>query len=380
MSKLRILLVSVGMFGQHYLRELTGPNVDGDLIGIVDIAPNLKERFPVIGERQIPVYSSLDAFYAEDTADLAVICAPIHLHTEMVMTALSHGSHVLCEKPLCADEAETLQMAKAAEDAGRVLAVGWQLNYDPVVLRIKQDILSGRLGKPICGRCIHAMRRGRNYYSRNNWSGHITVDGRPAMDSPFMNGCAHNFQLMTFLLGDGLSEAQDICSVEGELYRANPVIENYDIAALRFTTESQIPLLYLTAHPLAARDLGHIAEIRFDKGSLTWGRHKPYRFGGYDGTSIIYSEGADAISLRKLHDVIHCIQNGTMPVSLARTGLPHLRAVTMAQKLPIRQIDPAHIEVLEGGGDRFLCVTDLETVLMNAYDSESLPDEIGLTL
>ena len=381
MSKLRILLVSVGQFGQRYLDELTARTDDGELIGVVDIAPDLSRRFPVIRERNIPVYQSLNDFYAKDTADLAVICSPIHLHTEMVLTALRHGSHVLCEKPLCADEAETLQMSDAAEAAGRFLAVGWQLNYDPVVLRIKRDILEGRFGKPIRGRCIHAMRRGRNYYSRNNWSGHITVNGRPVLDSPFMNGCAHNFQLMTFLLGGSLSEAQDIKGVEGELYRANPAIENYDIAALRFTTVENVTLLYLTAHPLAAKDLGQSAEIRFDAGVLSWGRHRQYRFDYLDGRApVIYGPGADSISLKKVHDIIRCIREQAQPVSLARTGLPHLRAVKLAQNLPIRQIDPEHIEVLEGDGDRFLCVQDLESVLMNAYTAYALPGEIGQTL
>lgn len=84
----------------------------------------------------------------------------------------------------------------------------------------------------------------------NNWAGRITCQGREVFDSPFTNACAHHFQMLTFLLGPTMRTACDIESVQAELYRANPTIENYDIAALRFQTAQGLPLLYYTAHPI----------------------------------------------------------------------------------------------------------------------------------
>ena len=101
MERPTILLISVGFYGQKYLAEVAGRDVGGDVVGIVEPAPDVKERFPVIAGRGWPVYASLEAFYAERTADLAVISSPIHLHTEMAIACMRHGSHVLCEKPLC---------------------------------------------------------------------------------------------------------------------------------------------------------------------------------------------------------------------------------------------------------------------------------------
>ena len=72
----------------------------------------------------IPVYRTLEEFYKTDYADLTIICAPIHLHTQMVMTALGHSSNVLCEKPLCANADETIKMATEAGRNGKILAVG----------------------------------------------------------------------------------------------------------------------------------------------------------------------------------------------------------------------------------------------------------------
>ena len=116
-DRVRILLVSVGMYGQKYLAEAVEHDVGGDVAGIVDVAENLTEKFPVIAERGIPVYHSLQAFFEQDQADLAVISSPIHLHAAMVLECLENGANVLCEKPLCLTEDETLAMAEAARNA-----------------------------------------------------------------------------------------------------------------------------------------------------------------------------------------------------------------------------------------------------------------------
>ncbi|MBQ9198151.1 MAG: Gfo/Idh/MocA family oxidoreductase [Clostridia bacterium] len=376
----RILLISVGMYGQKYLAEATGGDVGGDVVGIVDVAPGLAEKFPVIAQRGIPVYTSLDGFFAADRADLAVISSPIHLHTVMALDCLKNGAHVLCEKPLCLTEEETLRLAGAARQAGRFLALGWQLNYDRAVLALKADILSGRFGRPLRARCVHAMRRGRNYYARSAWAGRIAVDGREVLDSPFMNACAHHFQLMTFLLGATMETAIGVQSVEGELYRGNPNVENYDIAALRFIAESGVPLCYYTAHPLKTKNLGQEGLAEFEGGTLTWGKGKPFRMVTCAGETVDYGMDGNTPLMQKLCDAIQCVKDGTHPLCGPEAGLAHLQAVRMAQTLPIWAVDPARVDWLEEENDLFPCVRGLEETFRAAAEQWALPGEIGLSL
>lgn len=376
----RILLVSVGMFGQKYLAEATGHDVGGDVAGVVDVAPDLAERFPVIAEKNIPVYTSLRSFFERDRADLAVISSPIHLHTSMVLECLKNGAHVLCEKPLCLTEGETLELAEASRKAGRFLALGWQLNYDRAVLALKRDILAGRFGSPLRFRCVHAMRRGRNYYARSNWAGRITVDGREVLDSPFMNACAHNFQLMTFLLGGAMDEPVGLKEMKGEVWRGNPGVENYDIAALRFTTDGGVPVSYYTAHPLKTKNLGQDGLAEFEHGALTWGKGRPFRVTTDTGETIDYGVDGGTPLMQKLYDAVQCVKDGTAPLCGPKAGLAHLQAVRMAQTLPIRDIDPSHVEWLEEGDDLFPCVKGLEDAFLAAAEQWALPGEIGLSL
>ncbi len=323
----------------------------------------------------------MDSFFAHGEADLVIICAPIHLHTEMVLCALNHGSNVLCEKPLCADPVETEQMDLLASEKHLILSVGWQLNYDRTVQKIKKMILTGAFGKPIRGKCLHGMRRGKIYYERNNWSGHLFVHGKPVLDSPFMNGCAHTFQMMTYLLGNTMDTSSDVVRVEGELYRANPALENYDIAALRCITSEEIPLLYLTCHAMTKENLGRFAEIEFEKGTLIWEESSSYRFVFFDEYKEPIDFGPDSCPrFQKMQDVLSCIKGEKVPLSMPKTGLPHLHAVLLAQNLPIQNIPASNINLLKENNDCFYAPKGLESILMQAYRQDALPHELGFSL
>ena len=49
-----------------------------------------------------------------EEVDLVCITTPPNLHRVMVLLALDHEKHILCEKPVAMDLAEALEMAEAA--------------------------------------------------------------------------------------------------------------------------------------------------------------------------------------------------------------------------------------------------------------------------
>ena len=288
-QRLRIVLVGAGGYGRLYVETMTQRDYGADLTAICDIDPHLADRIPVIREQSIPVYPSLEAFFANDTADLAVLVSPVHFHTDMVLLCLAHGLNVLCEKPLCLTTQEAETMRTAAQKAGRFLSIGYQIDYRRDVLALKQDILAGRFGAPKRIAVYHGFRRGANYYARNDWAGHITCHGREVFDSPFTNACAHHFQMLTFLLGPTMRTACDITGVQAELYRGNPNVENYDVAALRFKIAGDTPILYYTAHPIRTECWGPVGVMEFEKATITYTGEKPVFHGVMaDGTPFDY--------------------------------------------------------------------------------------------
>ena len=374
----RVVLCSVGFYGQKYLEALVQEPAQAAMVGVVDPAKGLTDRFPVLLERGIPVYPSLDGFLAADSADLAVLASPIHLHTEMVLKCLRHGLHVLCEKPLCLTREETILMQDAAKKADRFLSLGWQLNYDEAVLSIKRDILNGSFGTPLRFSCIHGMRRGNAYYSRSNWAGRIMVDGHEVFDSPFMNACAHNYQLMTFWLGREMDTAADIAEVKGFTYRANPNIENYDIAFLRTVSDESVPVYYYTAHPIATKNLGQLGKAEFTLGTLTWGKGKPYVFTFKNGNSRVYGMDGGTPLMRKLDVAIRCVKTGERPSCSAVAGLGHLSAVRLSQQLRVGEVAPEAVNWIHENGDDFPAVNGLEEIMTDCFENWKLPENASV--
>lgn len=377
----RIVLVGAGGYGRLYLETLTGQDLGADLAAVCDIDPHLADRLPQLRQRSIPVYASLDDFFAKESADLAVIASPVHFHTDMALTCLAHGANVLCEKPLCLTAQEAKAMGDAARRAGRFLCIGYQLNYRRDVLALKRDILAGRFGGIRRIAVYHGFRRGATYYARNDWAGHITCRGREVFDSPFTNACAHHFQMLTFLLGPSMRTACGIKSVQAELYRANPTIENYDIAALRFQTALGAPLLYYTAHPIRTQYWGPVGVLEFEKATITYTGEKPAFHGVFaDGTPFDYQDVDPGSDMQKLADAIQAVRSGEPPLCGVEADLPHIAAVRMVQHNAIRPVRPELVEQADLDGDHFYFVRELEQTLARCAGNWALPSELGIRL
>lgn len=380
MNSVRIVLISVGMFGRAYIEEMTRRDVGGEIVGIVEPSEEAIRRCPTIAEKGWPVFRTVEEFYAAHTADLAIIVSPIHLHTQMAIYCMQRGSHVLCEKPLCLTREDALRMADCSRKTGKFLAVGYQLNYNRDVLAMKKDILDGRFGKPLRLRVMHAYSRGAAYYARNNWAGHILVNGNEVFDSPFTNASAHNFQLMCFLLGPDMESACEVTGVEAELYRGNPNVENYDIAALRFATDVGAPLLYYTAHPHSVPEYGPVGVFEFEHATITYRPGQRYKAVMDNGEVIDYGVIPPTNWMQKIDDCIACVRDGTHPLCTVASDLSHIDAVRMVQQQPVTDVDPAHVDVVQLNNDTYWCVRDLIPTLEKAAEAWALPKEIGLSL
>ncbi|NUU24388.1 MAG: Gfo/Idh/MocA family oxidoreductase [Streptomycetaceae bacterium] len=88
--------------------------------------------------------------YAELLADPALdsvyIPLPNGLHAEWTLRALEAGKHVLCEKPMTANEAEAREVAEAAKRSGLVCVEAFHWRYHPVARRMREIVDEGEIG------------------------------------------------------------------------------------------------------------------------------------------------------------------------------------------------------------------------------------------
>lgn len=78
--------------------------------------------------------------------DVVDICAPNHLHLEIVRAASVAGKHIACEKPVGRFPEETADAELAAREAGILTFTGYNYRWAPLVQYAKQLIQSRRLG------------------------------------------------------------------------------------------------------------------------------------------------------------------------------------------------------------------------------------------
>ncbi len=91
------------------------------------------------------------AEYAEvlrdETIQAVSIATPAETHGVLVRQALLAGKDVLVEKPLCLVEEEARSLVALARQQGRILMVGHLLWYHPAILKLKELIDNGELGR-----------------------------------------------------------------------------------------------------------------------------------------------------------------------------------------------------------------------------------------
>ena len=202
---LTILLVGAGGYGNFYIDLLLDAKAPRDfrVAGVVEPNPTGSLRLKELFRENVPLYRSLDEFYTQHRADLAVISSPIQFHAQQIITAVTAGSHVLCEKPLCATVEEGKALIQAAKNTGKLVAVGYQWSFSQAIQDLKKDIGRGLLGRAQRMKTMVLWPREFAYFRRNNWAGRIKDDqGRWVLDSVVNNATAHFLHNMFFILGE----------------------------------------------------------------------------------------------------------------------------------------------------------------------------------
>jgi predicted dehydrogenase len=93
-----------------------------------------------------PIVADVRGALESDVAGV-VISTPAETHFELARAALEAGKDVFCEKPLALRPEEGEALLALAEARGRILMVGHVLEYHPAIVRLRELVAAGALGK-----------------------------------------------------------------------------------------------------------------------------------------------------------------------------------------------------------------------------------------
>ena len=142
-------------------------------------------------------YDSTEALCASPELDAVFVTTPDALHLRDVLTALNHGKPVLCEKPMAMNAAEAQQMVEAARGKKLLLGVAHVFRFEDTVLRMRQLVAEGVIGRVIFGRSEFC-------YPGQNHSRQWLRDGKLAAGGPIADVGVHCIDALRFILQDDI--------------------------------------------------------------------------------------------------------------------------------------------------------------------------------
>ncbi|MBA3354729.1 MAG: Gfo/Idh/MocA family oxidoreductase [Pyrinomonadaceae bacterium] len=139
----RLAVIGSGYWGQNLVRNFH------DLHSLAAICDKdegrrlaLKTQYPAC-----QIFGSYAEVLGDDTIEAVAIATPAETHADLVREALVADKDVYVEKPLCLDVPTGEALVALARKKGRVLMVGHLLWYHPAVLKLKELVETGELGR-----------------------------------------------------------------------------------------------------------------------------------------------------------------------------------------------------------------------------------------
>lgn len=222
MSDLRFALIGCGRIAKNHvgpLTELPGAK----LVALCDLLP--ERARPYSEQHAVPLYTNYHSMLRAEPIDVVCILTPSGMHPAHAIDVMRrYRKHVAIEKPMALAWADLAKMKATADECGVNIFPVYQNRYNKAVQKVRADLLSGALGKPVLGTVRLRWCRPQRYYDRDPWRGTWAMDG-----GALTNQGIHYIDLLQYLLGDVESvsarTATQLVTVE---------VEDTAVATLRF--------------------------------------------------------------------------------------------------------------------------------------------------
>lgn len=145
-KKKRVVLVGCGGISNAWLTPAKEFE-DLEFVGLVDLDLDQARQRNEEHALGALIGTDLQQVLDQTKPDVVFDCTVPPAHCAVVTTALRNGCHVLGEKPMAESMADARTMVQAAEAAGRTHAVIQNRRYDKNIVKCRDLLASGSLGR-----------------------------------------------------------------------------------------------------------------------------------------------------------------------------------------------------------------------------------------
>ena len=220
---IRFAILGCGRIAKRHADLLGTGQIEGaKLVAVCDIDCTRLASFS--NRYDVPGFASLGDMLASPGIDVVSILTPSGMHARHAVEIAKAGRHIVVEKPMALTLEDADAMIDAADRAGVRLFVVKQNRFNVPVVKARQALDAGRLGRLVLGTVRVRWCRDQKYYDQDAWRGTWAQDG-----GVIANQASHHVDMLGWFMGP-------VESVHARALRALVDIEAEDtaVATLRF--------------------------------------------------------------------------------------------------------------------------------------------------
>ncbi len=225
MNKVRFALIGCGNISKKHVQVIQNHLEGAEIVGFCDKGYDRAKAYGV--KLGVPAFNNVKDMMDDigDSVDIVSILTPSGVHYENVMELVEYGKPLVVEKPIALRLEEADEILKAC-DAHRIkVFVVHQNRYNLSIIKAREALEKGRLGKLVMGTVRLRWERDQSYYDAESWRGTWAYDG-----GVFTNQASHHIDMLTWFMGP----VESVKAV-GVTRLANIECEDTGAAILRFT-------------------------------------------------------------------------------------------------------------------------------------------------
>jgi myo-inositol 2-dehydrogenase/D-chiro-inositol 1-dehydrogenase len=190
---LKVGVIGVGMIGQDHIRRLTQVLSGVDVVAVTDVDLD-RAKAVADGVPGARVHTTGEELIADNGVDATVVCSWGETHESYVLTSLSAGKHVFCEKPLATSQEACGRIVAAEAELGRRLVqVGYMRRYDAAYRALRETVHGGSIGLPLLMHCTHRNPSVPGYYKK---------------ESAIVDTAVHEIDMVRWMFDEEIAAAQ----------------------------------------------------------------------------------------------------------------------------------------------------------------------------
>jgi UDP-2-acetamido-3-amino-2,3-dideoxy-glucuronate N-acetyltransferase len=280
-----------------------------------DLCERLRHEYPGAA-----ITADLDQVLHDPATAGVTIATPAETHGAMVRRALHAGKHVFVEKPLCLSASEGKELVSLAQSKNLTLMVGHLLWYHPAILKLKQLVTDGDLG------------RIQYIYSNRLNLGKIRRE-----ENILWSFAPHDVSVILGLVG----EIPDSVDAQGGYY-LHDRIADVTVSLLSFPSGIKAHVFVSWLHPFKEQklivvgdrkmavfdDLEDTEKLRLYPHSIQWKNHMPVLKKA--DAQVVNVDLCEPLREECLH-FLECIRTGQTPRTDGQEGLRVLKVLETCQ-------------------------------------------------